>query len=338
MRLLPRPNRRLLGPSSTTEGLGTFQRPFRPRSVSLTGSGWVFHGTPLAGTGSVRLVPAQGRAPPIPELRRDLGLSVESFTPYLGGFESECWIVDDRWFVKVWHSDRHEVDLGLLDRLADAGLPVPRPLRSDVVRTNDGRRYAVFPYVRGRHATDEDWFEVARMLRRVHDVPTPGLGLQAERPTDELLADLRSRLGHPWIADRADELRAWGDRFEMVVDQARASEVPLVLSHDDFGRLNLLLDVNGRIAAILDWDWARLGPREHDLWLVIDEAHPRPFLDAYGIAGLPLAPVHLEYGLLRRALGDLLARVVEEVDRPGVYTWGFDRLSRIDDTLAMFLK
>jgi hypothetical protein len=34
----------------------------------------------------------------------------------------------------------------------------------------------------------------------------------------------------------------------------------------------------------------------------------------------------LEYGRLRRALGDLTARVVAEVDRPGVTMWGFDRL------------
>jgi hypothetical protein len=34
----------------------------------------------------------------------------------------------------------------------------------------------------------------------------------------------------------------------------------------------------------------------------------------------------LEYGRLRRALGDLTARVVAEVDRPGVTMWSFDRL------------
>ena len=151
-------------------------------------------------------MPAEARVPPSTELRRDFGLDVESFVPYPAGFESECWILDDRWFVKVWHSDDHSVDLGVLDQLADSGLPVPRPLRSDVVRTDDGRRYAVFPYVRGRHATGHDWAEVARTLRRVHDVPTDGLRLPTPPPTDEPVAVLRARLSHPWIADRADEL------------------------------------------------------------------------------------------------------------------------------------
>ena len=82
-----------------------------------------------------------------------------------------------------------------------------------------------------------------------------------------------------------------------------------------------------------------LGParsREHDLWTVIDHAHPRRFLDAYRIADVDLDPTHLELGLLRRALGDLAARVVADVDRPGVDAWGFERLARVDDTLALF--
>lgn len=282
-------------------------------------------------------MPTEGRVPPVAELRRDHGLDVQAFAACPFGFESECWILDDRWFVKVWHDDDHPVDLGLLERLADRGLPVPRPLRSGVARTDDGRRYAVFPYVRGRHAAGGDWAELARMLRRVHDVSTDGLGLPTPPPSHEPLVELLPRLDHPWVADRADELSAWLDRFEAILNRARATEVPVVLSHDDFGGLNVLLGDDGRVAAIVDWDWARLGPREHDLWLVIDETHPRKFLDAYGVAGLDLDVTHLEYGLLRRALGDLAARVVDEVDRPGVTTWGFDRLERVDKTLALFV-
>lgn len=274
--------------------------------------------------------------PPIAELRRDVGLAAITFEPWPVGFESECWVVDEQWFVKLWRDDKHPVDLALLDQLADRGLPVPRPLRSDPMRTERGYRYAVFPYVRGRHATGDDWAVVARALRRVHDVPIKGLDLPTLSPTDEPLVDLRRQLDHPWIADRADELSLWLDRFEFVLRAARATEVPQVLSHDDFGGANLLLDDEGAVIAMLDWDWARLGPREHDLWLVIDESHPRLFLDAYGSSDVTLDLTHLEFGLLRRALGDLAARVVEETDRLGVTTWGFDRLQRIDDTLALF--
>ena len=161
-------------------------------------------------------MPSEEGEPPICELRRDFGLDVKLFTPYPVGFESECWIVDEQWFVKVWHCDGSRADLGLLDRLADNGLPVPRPLRPDVVLTNAGRPYAVFPYVPGRYPTGDDWAEVAGMLRRVHDTATNGLGLPTPPLTDEPLEFLRSGLRHPWVADRADELSAWLDRFETV--------------------------------------------------------------------------------------------------------------------------
>ena len=62
----------------------------------------------------------------------------------------------------------------------------------------------------------------------------------------------------------------------------------------------------------------------------------RVFLDAYGVGDLHVDVTHIEYGLLRRALGDLASRVVAEADQPGVTTWGFDRLARVDDTLALF--
>lgn len=276
----------------------------------------------------------QERVPPIVELRRDFGLDAGAFVAYPFGFESECWIVDHQWFVKVWHDDNHPVDLALLERLADSGLPVPRPMRPAVARTDGARRYAVFPYVPGRHATGDDWAEVARMLRRVHDVPPEGIGVAVLPLSDEPLVQLCPRLDHPWIAERRDELAGWLDRFEATLNRTRGTDVPVVVSHDDFGGHNL--DDDGRVAAIVDWDWARLGPREHDLWMVIDETHPTEFLNAHGAAELNLDVNHLEYGLLRRALGDLAQRVVDEVDQPGVTTWGFDRLTRVDETLALY--
>jgi Ser/Thr protein kinase RdoA (MazF antagonist) len=275
-------------------------------------------------------------SPPVSELRRDFGLEPNRCVRWPVGFESECWIADERWFIKVWNDDEHPVDLGVLDALADAALPVPRPLRSDVTRTDNGRPYAVFPYVRGRHATAADGVEVARLLRRVHDLPTDHLVLPTPLLSDEPLRQLRSLLPHPWVADRADELAEWLDRFEVVLARARATTVPSVLSHDDLDGENVLIGDDGKVVAALDWDWARLGPREHDLWTVIDHEQPRRFLEAYRVDDVDLDPTHLEFGLLRRALGDLAARVVRGVDRAGVITWGFDRLARVDDTLALF--
>lgn len=274
--------------------------------------------------------------PPLRELRRDFGVDGSACDHCTVGFESDGWIIDSRWFVKVWHDHDHPVDLTLPGALADVGLPVPRPLRASPTRTDDGRLYAVFPYVHGRHATEADAIEVARLLRRVHDVPTEHLPLVATSQPDQLVDQLRPRLSHPWIAARAGELNEWLDRFEEVLARARSTQVPVVLSHDDLDGTNVLIGDDGQVVAALDWDWARLGPREHDLWTVIDHTHPRRFLEAYGIDELDLNTTHLEVGLIRRALSDLAARVVQQVDRPGITTWGFERLARIDDTLALF--
>ena len=58
------------------------------------------------------------------------------------------------------------------------------------------------------------------------------------------------------------------------------------------------------------------------------------FLDEYGAHDLDAD--HLEFALLARGLRDLSARVVNEVDRPGVDTWGFDRITRVDSNLETF--
>ena len=50
----------------------------------------------------------------------------------------------------------------------------------------------------------------------------------------------------------------WLDRFE-AMRQAESTAVPAVLSHDDLGGNNILMDDAGHIAAVVDWDWARLG-------------------------------------------------------------------------------
>ena len=58
------------------------------------------------------------------------------------------------------------------------------------------------------------------------------------------------------------------------------------------------------------------------------------FLAEYGARDLNLD--HIEYALLARALRDMAARVLSGTDRPGVYTWGFRRIAKLDRDLAMF--
>lgn len=259
-------------------------------------------------------------------LARDYGIAASSIRAHEGGWEADCFVVDDVWFVKVWRG-QPPTDLALLDDLASRGLPVAPP-----IRTLDGHlattTYAVFPRVRASRALDDPKV-LGRTLRQVHAISDVDL---PRTPMDEWCVEfLRSHLDHPWIAERRNELAGAVDRLEDVADRARHVEAPFVLVHNDLYGDNLLVDTANEVVAIVDWDHACLAPREHDLWMLADVERSAGLLDAYGADHLD--PVHLEYAMLARALRDLAVRVSTEADRPGVDQWGFARIARVDEVL-----
>lgn len=247
------------------------------------------------------------------------------FEPLAGGFLPRCW-TDGRQVLKVW-DDGLPASLEVLDQL---DLPVIAPLATGMV----GRwGVAVFPFVRGRAATSADAPALARTMRLVHEHPLVDL---PRPPIDEswALETMRDRLDHPWIGNRRGEVEAQLDRLEGAIERARATPRPDVICHTDFGGHNALVDADrGDVVAILDWDYARLAPREHDLWAAFEEPDPNVYLDAYG--DVDIDDAHLEYALLARGVRDAAARVASEQDREGVDTWGFGRWRRLDDNLAL---
>ena len=84
-------------------------------------------------------LPPMSRRPP-ECLEQTTAWSWETFRPHPGGFESECWVADEEWFVKVWRSRRRPARLDLLHDLCAVGLPVPlRYARLVVNSTRHGR-------------------------------------------------------------------------------------------------------------------------------------------------------------------------------------------------------
>jgi aminoglycoside phosphotransferase (APT) family kinase protein len=136
------------------------------------------------------------------------------------------------------------------------------------------------------------------------------------------------------MAERAALLSAAIARLDDV--RARLQPVRDVVCHTDFHGLNVLIGDDGEVAAILDWEGAVIGPREYDVWVAADGDRLVEFLDEYGADDLDLD--HVEFALLARGLRDLSARVAHEVDRPGVDTWGFDRIARVDSNLEVFRR
>jgi aminoglycoside phosphotransferase (APT) family kinase protein len=188
-----------------------------------------------------------------------------------------------------------------------------------------------FPFVRGRTADDDDWRLTAQALKQVHELD--GIDLPRCSMDEPEIWRLRDRLDHPWVKDRSRQVAANILRLERTIERARAKPVPHVLCHRDFGGLNLLID-GVHVAAILDWEQAVLGPREHDLWIAAEGSHGEQFLAEYGTRDLDLD--HVEYALLARAMRDMSARVLTETDRPGVDTWGFRRIAKLERDLEMF--
>lgn len=270
----------------------------------------------------------------LPDLARDYGLQATVLRPHAGGFESDCLVADDTWFVKIWRLPELPAQLDVPGALHAAGLPVPAPVPA---RTGElhawwrGRPYAVFPFVRGRAADDGDWRVTARALRRVHELG--GIDLPRYSMEEPEIWWLRGHLGHPWIADRGSEVAENIARLDRAAARAEAKAVPLVVCHRDFIGQNILVD-GGDVAAILDWEHAVLAPREHDLWAAAQGRQGGQFLAEYGARDLDLD--HLEYALLARALRDMAARLETGTDQPGVDTWGFRRIARLDSDLEMF--
>ncbi len=58
--------------------------------------------------------------------------------------ESECWVLDERWFVVVWRNDTP----GNLELLEHLGLPVPVPLRTQDGSVNSDNRRSLIRSVR----------------------------------------------------------------------------------------------------------------------------------------------------------------------------------------------
>lgn len=260
-------------------------------------------------------------------LEREYGIVATSIEPHTGGFEADASVVDRQWFVKLWRGDA-PLNLAVLEELAQRGLPVVPP-----VHTTDGRLatadYAVYPFLDGRPAPDDPDL-IGRTLAAVHSITD--VSLPRTTMDEWCIAYLHDHLDHPWIAERGHELREALGRLEGVIERARRVEVPHVLVHHDLYGDNILVDDEGEVIAIVDWDHAALAPPEHDLWTLVDEEQDGRLLAAYGHR--ELNKTHLEYAMLARALRDIAARVRDEVDRPGIEQWGFRRLVRVDEVLA----
>ncbi len=192
--------------------------------------------------------------------------------------------------------------VGIMARLAEAGLPVPSPT---VVETGSGP-WLVTRWIDGE--TGAHWLDDPDRARRL-----------AER-----MGRLASRL-------RAFDLD--GDVIESRGQRSRGAKPPehAAFVHGDFAPVNVIVDADGEIAALLDFEHATQGPALLDVawwgW-VVRHHHPEAWTAAWptflGAAGLEPGPI--EARLHELVLGTLARRAATAEGADGRRRW-LDRLT-----------
>jgi aminoglycoside phosphotransferase (APT) family kinase protein len=332
----------------------------------------------------VRFEPAINHARLIETVREEYGIPAQDLDFVPVGFVAACYVVNcaggERFFLKIWPqlrvgraaARRQYAALALTRALYDRGLyrrvPYPIPTRSGSLWADlTGMPFAVAPLLPGNALPAQVpavlRTEFARALATIHRA-TPSLadllppresfaipgkvGLErclavverigtAERPGLRALRRL--------LLPRREEILAQHARLRRLRATVRRLDGPFVLCHTDLLGDNALVDDQGRLS-LLDWDDATVAPPEHDLWAAAGEGFGTT-LEAYHRAGgaQPLHLDHFAFYLLRRYLGDMVARLERILDQAsaekedeellrGMEAYGFARWAALDQTLT----
>jgi aminoglycoside phosphotransferase (APT) family kinase protein len=224
------------------------------------------------------------------EAERDPGAVQLSAIP--GGASRETWLVSDgdreggrKWVLR--RDPEGSVSLvpiaeefGLIERAADAGVPVPSPLAFEPAGGRLGTAGMLMAYVAGTsvaprilrkpeyaEARERLPAELAAALAGIHSLGAADVdGLVPQAPTDPAIGQLDQ-----WER----QLEAIGEPFpaiELGLRWLRANAPEPAsprLVHGDFRLGNFIVDEAG-LAAVIDWELAHLGDPAEDIgWLCI---------------------------------------------------------------------
>lgn len=231
-------------------------------------------------------------------LRDEFGLDVVVLEPVAGGTDEAAQV----WRARTADGRTYAVKSGARRRLDLDVAGVPRPL--------PGRSLHVTPWIDGEPGPPglQHWRALGRLLAQVHRqrVDVPRLAYD-HRQQVALVREVQARRTPelPWDQELVDALVERADALaELLRDRPRDD----VLCHTDPHLGNVLLQ--GAQVWLVDWDDARLAPREHDLVFplggVVDEVTEQEraaFFDGYG--PVELDPDRLAYARCLRALEDL---------------------------------
>lgn len=205
-----------------------------------------------------------------------------------GGASRETWLVenaDRRWVLR--RDPEGSVSLvplpnefALIDRAAEAGVPVPRPLALEPAGGRLGTAAILLSFISGTSvaprilrkpeyagARDRLTGQLAEALARIHAIDPAELdGVLPVPPADPALAQLEE-----WER-QLDEISEPLPAVELGLRWLRANTPEPAeprLVHGDFRLGNFIVDEDG-LAAVIDWELAHLGDPAEDIgWLCI---------------------------------------------------------------------
>jgi spectinomycin phosphotransferase len=238
-------------------------------------------------------------------------------------------------FVKLRPGRANEPGLRIPRFLADRGIdvaiaPVPT-LEGTLSADLEGWHVVAYPYVDGASGgetgmTADHWRLLGIALRRIHDLSAPAELVATMRTEDFTPIDLprvraivdrlRGELHDPaerelaeLLRERRDDLDRVTERIVELAELARTRSDERAICHADIHPWNVLVRSDGDIA-IVDWDDAKLAPRERDLMMMgifaLDDPVARDAFDA-GYGSFDADPVLIAYYQHERAVQDLAA-------------------------------
>jgi aminoglycoside phosphotransferase (APT) family kinase protein len=210
----------------------------------------------------------------------------------------------------------------ILQVLHESGVCVPRPYALEPTGGVLGQPFLVVSRAYGRNVGSHFSFpprnvelcaQIGAKLAQIHRVPVANFGpgmrgtlLSAE----EQIADEIARYHADWSSLHAVS-PTMEAAFRWIKQHARDAVSGRTLVHGDFSLSNLLISDGGEVAAILDWEFAQLGPPAADIgWFFTAAEHLaswEEFLAAYRAAGGAVPPkkqldFFVLWGLMRLAV------------------------------------
>ncbi|WP_179377776.1 phosphotransferase family protein [Rhodococcus sp. ACS1] len=214
--------------------------------------------------------------------------TIDAITEIPGGYSKKTYLVElhgsswlpDRVIVR---SEKQfnvlgtslETEYLTLQVVADAGLPVATPYHLETDPTILGGPFALFQWIEGSIIGDIDTVRapsetfgrsMARAMAQLHSLPTTDVPTSTEAPVApsrqmaELLDTYRRKWESTGIVSPAVQLA-----YDWLESACPLLDGHIGLVHCDLGCHNLLVAPDGEVAAILDWEMAKIGNPAQDL-------------------------------------------------------------------------